>query len=88
MEATCSSETLVDFQRTPVRLLVGSACVCALTIAKHSNGEHGTGAGRSYSFFGSPQIVFILPLLCTHLSLPSEVCDNLDQAAHYHILDL
>jgi hypothetical protein len=39
-------------------------------------------------FFGSPLSIqyTISPLLCTHLSLPHEVCDSPDQAARYHTL--
>jgi hypothetical protein len=37
-------------------------------------------------FFGFPLLIFILPLLHTHLSPPHEVCDSLDQTAHYHTL--
>lgn len=34
-------------------------------------------------------LVFIFPpLLNTHLSLPPEVCDVRDQAAHYHVLSV
>jgi hypothetical protein len=31
-------------------------------------------------------LIIIPPLLHTRVSLPHEVCDKSDQAAHYHIL--
>jgi hypothetical protein len=37
----------------------------------------------SATFFGFPLPIIIPPLLHTHLSLPPEVCDSPDQAAHY-----
>jgi hypothetical protein len=37
-------------------------------------------------FIGFTLLIIVLPFLHTHLSPPHEVCDNPDQAAHYHTL--
>jgi hypothetical protein len=47
-----------------------------------------TGTGPAASLFAFLLLIIILPLLHTHLSPPSEVCDSPDHAAHYHILAL
>jgi hypothetical protein len=38
--------------------------------------------------FNFHMLITIPPLLHTHPSLPLEVCDNPEQAAHYHTLSL
>jgi hypothetical protein len=40
-----------------------------------------------WDFFGSPLLIFIPPLLHTHLSPSHEVYDSPDQAAPYHTVD-
>jgi hypothetical protein len=40
----------------------------------------------SCEFLGFPLLLIIQSLLYTDLSLPHEVCDSLDQVAHYHTL--
>jgi hypothetical protein len=36
------------------------------------------------NFSSFPQLIIIPPLFHTQPSLPPEVCNSLDQAAHYH----
>jgi hypothetical protein len=38
-------------------------------------------------FFGFYIVITIPPYLHTHLSLPHEVCNSRNHAAHYHTLD-
>jgi hypothetical protein len=48
----------------------------------------GTGTGFAVSLFGLALLIIILPLPHTRVSLPYEVCDSPEQAAHYHTLSL
>jgi hypothetical protein len=56
-----------------------------LTLCEIRGGQNGNGAGLHPSFFRFALLIAIPPLLHTHLSLPHEVCDSPDHAAHYHI---
>jgi hypothetical protein len=40
----------------------------------------------SPSLYGFTSLIIIPPLLSTHVSSRHEMCDTVDQAAHYHIL--
>jgi len=48
--------------------------------------QNGIGAGFSSQFFYFPQPFFIPPLRHSHSALSAELCDNLDEVEHYHIL--
>jgi hypothetical protein len=51
-------------------------------------GKSGTGENIYQSFFSSPLLIMISPLLYNHLSPPPEECDIPQQTAHYHIFIL
>jgi hypothetical protein len=76
-------------QAARVLLVTEEPCVrTRINMCEIHGGLNGTVVVYLKSSFGFLLLIFIPPLLYTHLSSPTEMSASPDQAAHYHILGI